>query len=301
MMMKRRPRRAALLVSGALVATSLWSGAGNLAAPTLALPSLSLSEVLSLARVAAPPAGTGLKIHADFPAGRPFDVDGVKVTSLSVDITPIGNVVITNMIRRGASGGSTADGGTPECDDREFTPEGVRWPKSAMPLKWVFDAASTPEPMSQWRSELMLVEAHDNWANTNNRCQEGDSIDFSFEYAGRTRRGVARDGYNSVGFGRLGGEAIAMNYLWYVGTEAVETDLRLRKQDWMWANRPEVNQRYQTINVATHEIGHQIGLDDLGGTHSKLTMYGVVSRGELGKTTLGRGDLRGAALLSPKL
>ena len=140
MMMERRPRRAALLVTGAVVASSLWSGAGSLSAPAAAVPTLSLKEVLALAKVEAPPAGTGLKIHADFPAGKPFDVDGVKVTSLSVDITPAGNVVITNMIRRPAGGGTAAADGPDECQDREFAPEGVRWAHSAMPLQWVLDS-----------------------------------------------------------------------------------------------------------------------------------------------------------------
>ena len=266
--MERRPRRAALLASGALLATSLWSGAGSLTAPAAALPTLSLTEVLTLAKVAAPPAGTGIRIHADFRANKPFSVDGVEVTSLTVDITPAGNVVITNMIRRRPSEAPPPTTVLTSVRTAKFTPEGVRWPKSAMPLTWVFDSGSTPEPLTQWRSELKLIEAHDNWARTNNRCKEEDSIDFSFQYAGKTWRGVARDGYNSVGFGPLGGDAIAMNYLWYIGTEAIETDLRFKKKDWMWANRPEVNARYQVINVATHELGHQIGLDDLGAAHS---------------------------------
>lgn len=298
--MERRPRRAALLASSALVATALWSGATGTATHAGASPSLTLSQVLSLANVKAPALGTGLKIHADFPARRPFDIDGVKVTSLTIDITPLGEILVTNMISNPAEGGD-ADAGIHECDDREFTPLGVTWPKSVLPLKWHFDAGSTPAPMSKDRTEWKLREAHNNWELTNNRCDQADDVDFSFRYAGRTWRNVARDGYNTVAFGPLGGGAIAMNYLWYQGTEAIETDLRLKRQDWMWANRPDAKGRYQVVNVATHELGHQIGLDDLGGQHSQLTMYGVVGKGELKKTSLGRGDQRGASLLSPRL
>ena len=298
--MKRRPRRAALLVSSGLLTAALWSGMATPGAPTVALPSLSLSEVLSLANVKAPALGTGLKIHADFPPGRPFDLDGVKVTSVTIDITPAGEVVIANMISKPASGGDGSTG-VHECDDRYFAPLGVTWAKSALPLRWVFNADSVPEPISKWRTEDKLIQAHENWELANNECGEQDSVDFSFVYGGRANRGVARDGHNSVVFGPLGGGAIAMNYLWYQGTEALETDLRLKGQDWLWANRTRVESRYQVINVSTHELGHQIGLDDLGGDHSQLTMYGVVAKGELKKRTLGRGDERGATLLSPKV
>jgi hypothetical protein len=270
-------------------------------APTAAVPDLSLAEVLGIARVSAPPLGTGLRIHADFPAGRPYDVDGTRVTSLTVDITPTGDVLITRMIAKPASSGSTSGDGTNECEDGQFTPEGVKWDRASMPLRWTFDYESAPAPLYKRRTEGKLIEAHAVWQNTYNRCDDADSIDFAYEYAGRSWRGVRRDGVNSVGFGSLGGEALAVNYLWYQGTTAVETDLRFRKRDWMWSNRPERRDRYQVINVATHELGHQIGLDDLGHDHSRLTMYGIVGRGELSKVSLGRGDVRGATLLSPRI
>jgi hypothetical protein len=53
------------------------------------------------------------------------------------------------------------------------------------------------------------------------------------------------------------------------------------------------------MNVTTHELGHQVGLDDLGDPHGGLTMYGIIDKGEMSKTTLGFGDLKGAWAVSP--
>jgi hypothetical protein len=51
--------------------------------------------------------------------------------------------------------------------------------------------------------------------------------------------------------------------------------------------------------VAVHEIGHTLGLDDLSKPHGSLTMFGVIGKGELRKTSLGKGDVRGAGLIEP--
>ena len=57
---------------------------------------------------------------------------------------------------------------------------------------------------------------------------------------------------------------------------------------------------YDLQNIATHEFGHWIGLDDLYDTADKdLTMYGFGAGGELKKRTLGEGDNNGANSVAP--
>ncbi len=46
-------------------------------------------------------------------------------------------------------------------------------------------------------------------------------------------------------------------------------------------------------NIATHEIGHGLGLGDLYNTCVQETMYGYSSEGEISKRTLASGDIQG--------
>ena len=57
---------------------------------------------------------------------------------------------------------------------------------------------------------------------------------------------------------------------------------------------------YDLQNIATHEIGHWIGLNDLFDDSDKdLTMYGFGAGGEVKKRTLGQGDISGKNELVP--
>lgn len=57
---------------------------------------------------------------------------------------------------------------------------------------------------------------------------------------------------------------------------------------------------YDVGNIATHEIGHTLMLNDLyRSKDSELTMFGYAKPGELKKTTLGAGDIRGLNSLYP--
>ena len=46
-------------------------------------------------------------------------------------------------------------------------------------------------------------------------------------------------------------------------------------------------------NIATHEIGHGIGLGDLYNTCTQETMYGYSTEGDVSKRTLNSGDISG--------
>lgn len=258
---------------------------------------LPIDQLLEIAQVDLPPSGTTLKVGAHFPDERPLELDGVSLFALTADVTSDGDVTITNAV--GDEDGldvPSADA----CDDPAFVPLGVKWSAEAIPVMWHFNLRSVPERLSDHATTRALRKAHQVWPRLRTDCDDDDANDFHFGFKGFSgRRAAKRDGFNLIDFGKLGGGALALNYTWYRGTEIIEVDLRLNKFDYPWTNRPGGKNGYQVINVATHELGHQLGLDDLSKPHTALTMYGRTARGEIKKVTLGKGDIKGASALSP--
>ena len=289
------------VLAGVLVAGSLLTGTGSAQVDLSALPSLTKDLVLDIARVPAPPLGTGLQVHADFPSESPLVLDGVTIYSLTVDITPEGEVLPRTILTRddfATAGESGAEAG--ECDDPTFLPTGVTWSAESMPILWRFNRRTTPDEITKEKTLLTTRAAHRVWPQAQSNCVERSRFSFAYNYLGPSARHPKYDGANIVDFGALGHGALAVNSTWYTSSNRiVEVDLRLNKEDYMWTNVPGVKNRYQVMNVIAHELGHQVGLDDLGSPHRGLTMFGQIGKGEMNKVTLGRGDLRGADTISP--
>jgi len=291
--MARKSRFAALVLVGGLMGAAL--AAPSASSTVLEPPSLDADALLDIAGVELPPDGVNLEIHADFPVESPLLVDGLGFTSLTASVTSDGGVQTHSATPASAQAGPEA----PECTDNFFAPTGRSWQGSDLPVVWRFRRGSTPDGVGPWRTQKALREAHSIWSTSKSRCTDSDEIDFDWDFGGPTRKGVKYDGVNSVEFGRLGGGALAINYTWYTGTRILEVDLRFNRTDYPWTNRDGGRNKFQIVNVATHELGHQIGLDDLYDPHGALTMFGRIERGEMRKTTLGAGDVRGAGRLQP--
>ena len=289
-------RVGAAFMLAALVMGSLLTGKGTAETVTL-LPSLTRAALLEIAQIAAPPAGVGLQIHADFPEGAPLVLDGIAMHSLTADITPDGSVLVRSA--NAATAGEAGMQAVGECDDPTFLPTGVKWAAGTMPIPWHLDLVSTADELKWPRTVATIRSAHRIWPQAKTVCDRDAENSFSYDYQGPKRANPGYDKVSIVDFGPLGSKALAVNYTWYQGKdEIVEVDLRLNKIDYKWTNIEGVD-RYNVKNVVAHELGHQFGLDDLNDPHSSLTMYALIGKAELNKTTLGRGDMRGAELLSP--
>lgn len=290
-------RKAVLTATSVVVLAAFAAPAPAQVDLPLPLPDLDATELLGMADVPLPPDGVTLQLHADFPVEAPLQVGGLSFTSLTADVSPDGGVTMLSATPAVAENASSA--GLDECTDPTFTPTGPRWYAGDLPVQWRFRRGSVPDGLGRFRSQYSLQSAHQVWSRAKTTCKSTDDVSMEFSFAGPSGKKAGYDGVNLVDFGHLGGGVLAMNYTWYQGGHILEVDLRLNRHDYRWTNRPGGKNRYQVANVAAHEIGHQLGLDDLGDPHGSLTMFGRIGRGETSNTTLGRGDLRGAAALSP--
>ncbi len=115
------------------------------------------------------------------------------------------------------------------------------------------------------------------------------------------------DGVNAIMWKPLRRTTLGITFVWYSlsSGELVEADTVFNKRrPWaVFASSPECQSSpdaYDLQNIATHEFGHWIGLEDLYDDADKdLTMYGCGAGGEVKKRTLGTGDISGRNQLEP--
>ncbi len=129
-----------------------------------------------------------------------------------------------------------------------------------------------------------------------------------FNYGGTTSVTRSRlDFVNAVLWGKVSAGAIAVTYIRYYTATGIVADVdTVFNSRYPWAvfqagvECQSFPDAYDVENIAVHEFGHWIGLDDLYSTADRdLTMYGYGAGGELKKRTLGTGDIRGAQAVAP--
>ncbi|MFZ5365903.1 MAG: matrixin family metalloprotease [Patescibacteria group bacterium] len=94
---------------------------------------------------------------------------------------------------------------------------------------------------------------------------------------------------------------IAVTTVWYnPATKAiVEFDVMF-DTDWNWGNATVDSSKMDLQNIATHELGHGVGLNDVyDSVCSSVTMYGYSDYGEIQKRTLEQPDITGLQTLYP--
>lgn len=162
------------------------------------------------------------------------------------------------------------------------------------------NVSSVPSTVGSTNAQTAINNAFSAWTTA--------SPTKIFTYVGTTTiKGAKRDGKNVIAWRGISGSAIGVTYIWYYPStgQLVEVDTIFNK-NFKWTFTPYstdcggVCGTFDVQNIATHEFGHWVGLDDLYNINDEdLTMYGYGDKSELKKDTLGTGDMVGATTVSP--
>ena len=166
-------------------------------------------------------------------------------------------------------------------------------------ITWKLNQSSVPATITAALAESTIQSSFATWS----KLAGTSFIDDGSTSVKNTRL----DGTNAVLWKRLGASTIGVTYVWYYTSTGdvaeVDTAFNSRYPWRVFTDGGDCSVQYDAYdlqNIATHEIGHWVGLEDLYDTADKdLTMYGFGAGGELKKRSLGTGDVSGAQAVAP--
>ncbi|HJX05908.1 MAG TPA: matrixin family metalloprotease [Candidatus Nanoarchaeia archaeon] len=177
----------------------------------------------------------------------------------------------------------------PSAEAKCYKLMGVKWPSSSLPVSYKIDPSGSDLLTSDVTKAISI--SADTWDAATN----GETFDDVYE-TGNVEFGVA-DEVNAIAFVPYSNSGvIAVTYVWYTrGTkQIVEFDMLFNTgSNWEWGDAVSNPALMDLQNIATHELGHTVGLSDLYNRCLEETMYGYSSEGETSKRSLNPGDIAG--------
>ena len=242
--------------------------------------------------------------------GAAIQVGGARVLGVQTghdgSVTVYRQAVVTGH-GAAAKAGSVTHRATPlsACSDGAYSLTGASWDST---YNWYFKASSTPSEITQSAASSALRGAVNNLIHANNDCGLPDRVSATANYKGTTSKSAnistsstcsSSDGTNVVDFGNLASIHLGYACWWTWGNNTVESDMRLNSTEYSWAvNLNGCINKYSVEDVATHELGHTFGLNDLNeNLHPALTMSLIMLPCQNAETTLGLGDVKGLEAL----
>jgi hypothetical protein len=174
---------------------------------------------------------------------------------------------------------------------------GVKW--NTLPINYVINPTNK-DGLSESFLTSTLQTSSETWDSYTSK--ELFNNVFSIDYSA-TWDDQAPDGKNEYVFSSYSqNNVIAVTNIWgyFSGPKAnkriTEYDI-LFNEYYAWGDA-SINPLLMDLqNIATHEIGHGIGLADLYNTCTQETMYGYSKEGEMSKRTLNSGDIAGLRVM----
>jgi len=165
---------------------------------------------------------------------------------------------------------------------------GYQW--KTLPVSYVINPAN-PQGLSESFITSTIWTAAETWdaATSSELFNNSYTVDSAAQYG-------VQDYKNSIVFGDYpDNNVIAVTSMWFIprNHRMVEFDMEFNTR-YTWGDASINASTMDLQNIATHELGHSAGLNDIYSTScSAVTMYGYSSNGELTKRTLEQPDIEG--------
>ncbi len=165
---------------------------------------------------------------------------------------------------------------------------GVKW--KALPVGYVINPTN-PDNLTEGFVTGAVSSSAETWdaATSAELFDNTYTVDYTVQYG-------IQDFENALAFGDYpDSNVIAVTTVWYIprGRKIVEFDI-LFNTDFTWGDAAANPSVMDLQNIATHELGHGVGLDDIySSSCSEVTMYGYSGYGETQKRTLEQPDITG--------
>jgi hypothetical protein len=176
------------------------------------------------------------------------------------------------------------------------------WHLPTAGITWKLNESTVPAGIVASDARTAITNSFATW-------HSADSGKDFFDGGKTTVKTTKFDGTNAILWKRLSPSTIGVTYVWYrtATGEVAEVDTAFNSRYPWYIFDPSLGDEcqnspdaYDVQDIATHEFGHWVGLDDLyGDADVDLTMYGFGAGGELKKRTLGTGDVDGANAVAP--
>jgi len=176
----------------------------------------------------------------------------------------------------------------PGKSDTCFKLMGVKW--SALPVSYTVNPSNLQGLTEAFITSAVSTSA-EAWDNATSKELFNNSygVDYTAQYR-------VQNYQNAIVFGDYPNSGvIAVTSVWYTrfGKQIVEFDMLFNTR-FNWGDATVNPALMDLQNIATHELGHGVGLSDLyNSTCNAVTMYGYSTEGETSKRTLENADIAG--------